>query len=263
MTLVQPATTILPPRIIPFPTFGTFMMLQLLIIPKTLTLVQHHNRLISETSVSTVSIYDILYYSNSQIDQKLHSINKRSVLPLFLAFYRTIYYLLNGNFNQAYDVNHLINRLLLTLQRYITRCNDFKYLWFMLLLSGLLRTHHISLWFLTVLFLKIHNVEHKLFWFQKIIYTVNLLRVYTMNLTIKKTAVLSSCLHSICFKNFTLLNSLSLPVSDQMNLTTNFIGGGRSARIDYGLLKPYVVSMEIQLKNPDQFNYVYGSHQKN
>ena len=87
--------------------------------------IQHHNCLISETGVSTVSVYNILYYSNSQIDEKFHSINKCSVLPLFLAFYRTIYYLLNSNFNQAYDVNHLINRLLLMLQRYITRCNDF------------------------------------------------------------------------------------------------------------------------------------------
>ena len=122
--------------------------------------IQHHNRLISETDVSskcskydTVPIYVLLNYSNSQIDQKQHKIYKRSVLPLFLAIYRTIYYLLNDTFNQTHDVNHLINRLLLMLQRYITRCNDFKYLWFMLLLLGLLRSQHISLWFLTILYL--------------------------------------------------------------------------------------------------------------
>ena len=67
--------------------------------------IQHHNGLISETGVSskcsksaTVPIYVLLYYSNSQIDQKQHKIYKRSVLPLFLAIYRTIYYLLNGTF---------------------------------------------------------------------------------------------------------------------------------------------------------------------
>jgi hypothetical protein len=30
--------------------------------------------------------------------------------------------------------------------------------------------------------------------------------------------------------------------------------------INYEILKPYVVSMKVQLKNPDEFSYVYGSH---
>jgi len=49
--------------------------------------------------------------------------------------------------------------------------------------------------------------------------------------------------------------------SDQNTISTaSFIGGGRSARTDYEFLKPYVVSMEVELKNPAQFNYVYGGH---
>ena len=95
--------------------------------------------------------------------QKLHKNYKCSALSLFLAINCSIYYLLNGTFNRAYDVNHLINRLLLMLQQYITRCNDFKYHWFTLLLSGLLRSQHISLWFIFVLYLSIHIIAKKLF----------------------------------------------------------------------------------------------------
>src|SRR5271168_3403195 len=49
---------------------------------------------------------------------------------------------------------------------------------------------------------------------------------------------------------------------DIMNIksTTGFVGGGSSARTDYKLLKPYVLSTEVQLKNPDEFSYVYGRH---
>ena len=72
--------------------------------------------------------------------------------------------------------------------------------------------------------------------------------VYTMKL-------MSSCL---CF---TLYNPSGLPVSDQIiKSTTNFIGGGSSARTDYKFLEPYLLSTEVELKNPDEFNYVYGGH---
>ena len=45
-----------------------------------------------------------------------------------------------------------------------------------------------------------------------------------------------------------------------MKSTTGFTGGGRSARNNYEFLKPYVVSTKVQLKNPDEFSYVYSSH---
>src|SRR6202021_2159629 len=88
---------------------------------------------------ATVSIYVLrTHYSNSQFNQKPHKCYKCSLLPLVLAINQSIYFLFNATFNQAYDVNHLIKRLLLMLQRYMTRCNDFKCRWFVLLLSGLL-----------------------------------------------------------------------------------------------------------------------------
>ena len=182
----------------------------------------------------TFCVYVLLHHSNSQFDQKLHKQYKCSALPLFLAINHSIYYLLNGTFNRACDVNHLINRLLLMLQQYMTRHNDFKHCWFALLLSGLLRSQHISLWFLIILYLRLHIVAQKLFWFQKIIYTMNLIIVYTANLMIDKIVVLSSWLHFICFwtciKFITLCHPLILLASDQnIKSTTGFVGGGSSA----------------------------------
>jgi hypothetical protein len=214
----------------------------------------------------TVPIYILLYHSDQQTDlTKLPEKYNCSALPIFLAINRSIYYLLNGTFSQAYDVNHLIKRLLLMFRQYITRRNDFKFLWFALLLTGILRSRHISLWFIFVLYLRIHIVPWKLFWFQKKNYVVNLLTAYTMNLTINKFVILRSCLHFIsfglCIKFVARHNPLSLPVSDRIiKSTTSFIGGGRSARIDYGFLKPYMMSTEFQLKFPHDFSYVYGSH---
>ena len=103
----------------------------------------------------TVSIYDLphKHYSNSWFDQKLTKHYSCSVLSL------------NGTFNQACDVDHLINRLLLMLQRYITRRHDFKCHWFALLLSGLLGLLHNSIWFLIVFVLKICVAAWKVFWF--------------------------------------------------------------------------------------------------
>ena len=214
----------------------------------------------------TFSVYVfLLHSSNSQFRQKLQKQYKCSALPLFLAINRCIYYLLNGTFNQASDVNHLINRLLLMLQQYIIRHNDFKHYWFTLLLSGLLRSQYISLWFLLVLYFSICILAQKLFWFQKYKYIMNFIVVYTVNLMINKIVVLSSCLHFICFwtcnKFITLCHPSILLASDQnIKSTTGFVGGGSSARTDYNFLKPYVLSTEIQLKNPDEFNYIYGSH---
>ena len=187
----------------------------------------------------TFSVYVLQHHSNSQFDQKLQKQYKCSALPLFLAINRCIYYLLNGTFNKACDVNHLINRLLLMLQQYITRYNDFKHRWFTLLLSGLLRSQHISLWFLIVLYFRICIVAQKLFWFQIYIYIMNFIIVYTVNLIMDKlvvlsSVVLSSCLHFICFwtciKFITLCHPSIILASDQnIKSTTGFVGGGSSA----------------------------------
>ena len=57
----------------------------------------------------TINVLRHKHHSKSKFDQKPHKHYKRPALPLFLAINHSIYYLLNGTFNQAYDVNHLIN----------------------------------------------------------------------------------------------------------------------------------------------------------
>ena len=65
----------------------------------------------------------------------------------------------------------------------------------------------------------------------------------------------------ICITFITLCCPMISLVSDwSMKSTTGFIGGGRSARTDYEFLKPYVISTELELKNPAEFSYVYGGH---
>ena len=143
------------------------------------------------------------------------------------------------------------------------RCNDFQHHWFTLLLSSLLRSRHISLWFLIVLFLRIHVVAWKLVWFPKTVYTVNLI-VYAANSIIDKIVAQYSSLHFICFsickKNMILCPSILQPSGQNIKPSSSFVGGGSSARTDYEFLKPYMVSIEVELKNPDKFSYVYGGH---
>ena len=88
---------------------------------------------------ATVTIYVLPYKggSHSWFDPNIHKWHCPA-LALILAINRSIYYLLNSTFNRSHDVDHLISQLLLMLQRYITRSNDFKHRWLMLLLSGLL-----------------------------------------------------------------------------------------------------------------------------
>ena len=141
----------------------------------------------SKSVIVSIYILPHKHCSNSQFDQKCYKHYKYSALPLVLAINHCIYYLLNGTFN--HDIDRLINRLLLKLQQYITRRNDFKHRWFTLLLSGLLSLLHISSWFPMVLFLRMHIVAWKLSCFKRMI--------YTMNLTIEKTALPSSWLQFI------------------------------------------------------------------
>ena len=197
------------------------------------------------------------WHTNFQFGQKACKHCKSSPMSLLLAINRSIYYLLNGSFNRADDVNHLTNRLLLILRQYMTQGNDFKHFWFTLLLSGLLRSQHISSWFIFILVLRIH-VMWSLFGFQK----------KKNHLMIVKIVMLCSYLHyiymcvcmclSIRFKFLSLYNRSHLP--QKLKSTTGFIGSGRPARTEYEFLKPYVVSIEVQSKNPHEFSYLYSSH---
>jgi hypothetical protein len=98
----------------------------------------------------------------------------------------------------------------------------------------------------------------------KTIYTVNLI-VYAANSIIDKIVARYLYLQFICFsirkKKITLRHpSILQPSDSNIKPTSSFVGGGSSARTDYEFLKPYIVSMEVELKNPDEFSYVYGGH---
>jgi len=95
---------------------------------------------------------------------------KWSAFPLILAINRSIYYLMNGTLNCSQDVDHLIKRILMALQRYITRRNDFKYYWFILLLSGLTKSQHISLWVFIVFFKRLVIAKKNIPVYKKNIY---------------------------------------------------------------------------------------------
>jgi hypothetical protein len=188
---------------------------------------------------------------------------KHMVLCLILAINRSIYYLTNGNFNCSYDVNHLINRLLLMLQQYITRFNDFKHCWIILLLSGLLKSQCVSLQFLILCSFMIcwHNNSIMA---QKISQLQTIICRYAF-IIIKIMPGPSSFLHFICSWSYIIFIPFYYPslVSDPVNIksTSGFIGGGgRSAQTDYKFLKPYIISTEVELKNPEEFSYVYSSH---
>ena len=185
---------------------------------------------------------------------------KHMVLCLVLTINHSIYCLLNGNFNCSYDVNHLINRLLLMLQQYITRSNDFKHRWITLLLSGLLRSQCVSLQFLILCSFLIQwhinsIMAQKISQLQICRYVLIIIKIMPGP---------SSFLHFICSWSYIIFIPFYYPslVSDQVNIKSmsGFIGGGRSAHTDYKFLKPYIISTEVELKNPEEFSYVYSSH---
>ena len=142
---------------------------------------------------ASVSIYVVpcKHHTKSPFDKKEHQHYKYSLLPLVLAVNHIIYLFLNTTFNQADDVNHLIKRLLLILQKYITRRCDFKCFWLELLLSSLSNSHSISLKTLTIIYSRICIVARRSIWFKKII--------CTMNFTVDKRVMLSSFFAFIVF----------------------------------------------------------------
>jgi Helitron helicase-like domain at N-terminus/PIF1-like helicase len=152
---------------------------------------------------------------------------------------------LNGTFNQVYGVDHLINQ-------FIAR---FKHGRFSLLLSGLKRTLHIFMCLSIVLFFRICIVAWKEYRIKTLAY---------MKWRIGKTVVWFSHLCFICFwfciKFIT--NHLSIFLASFQNLESiaGFVGGGRSARINYEHLKPYIVSTEVQLNDAHEFSYIYSRH---
>ena len=73
------------------------------------------------------------------------------------------------------------------------------YYWSTLLLSGLLRSPYLSLWFLITSCLRIHIIAWKLLWFKILSCSQNLINLYSLKLMIDKTIVQFSHLCFIFF----------------------------------------------------------------
>jgi hypothetical protein len=52
----------------------------------------------------------------------------------------------------------------------------------------------------------------------------------------------------------------STPLTQDKKMKCKFVGGGASARTDYQSLKPYLISIDDPIQNPEQYNYVYNGH---
>ena len=52
----------------------------------------------------------------------------------------------------------------------------------------------------------------------------------------------------------------STPLTQDKKMKCKFVGGGTSAHTDYESLKPYLISTDDLIQNPEQYNYVYNGH---
>jgi len=210
----------------------------------------------------TFSIYNYLLeiFAKFQAFQNWRKPHKQSFLPLVCAINHSIYYFMNGNVNHSHDIHYLIKRLLLTFQRFITKRDDFSYNWFSLLLSGLLKSQHISLWVMVIFFRQLYLIRRR-YLIRKLIQFLN--KIKNLIMAHKKFIILL-----LLYINLILLWVWSIFIShysfsiSKHNINSNiqFIGGGSSARTDYETLKPFVIPMEVQLQNPEDFNYIYDGH---
>ena len=184
------------------------------------------------------------------------------------------------------DVNFLIALILLKLQRYITRRHDFVCYWRFLLFHDLLKSQCMFCWVLMALFrlmciFFINQVKFLINWF-KFFYNVivNLLiymcitiqnlfthvwksYVVILKIDIKKKLRISLLLLHFCewayFMTF-YVPKIFLCNTSGVEIEHAFIGGGSLPRLDFKMLEPYVISINLPVQNPEQFNYVYDGH---
>ena len=178
--------------------------------------------------------------------------HKQSALFMVQVINHSIYYFMNGNLNHSQDVVHLIECLLMALQRYITLHIHFKYHWFILLLHGLLRSQHISLWVLVILFRRLYMIRR----------VFKLQIIYNMIPKKKKKLFLYLYLCFVPFCIWSILDGLghSLKMVQNRNLSIRFVGGGKSFRTSYEYLKPFIISTEHQIKHPENYSYIFDGH---
>ena len=190
---------------------------------------------------------------------------------------------------RSHSVNHLIMRILLKLQRYITRRHDFNCYW---RLQQLLKTQHMFLWVMIILFkllciksLNLVNVLINLFIFfinsfifQHILFIKLLIYlsmmigkgfVHLWRLCVNKINKIKIVLQiSLLFMHFYKLacfitfntSETSVSTASNIEIKHTFVGGGNSTQSDFKMLEPYIISSYFPVHNPEDFNYLYDGH---
>ena len=217
-----------------------------------------------ELQVESHFLYTIMH-------QFLHKLKMRLAFLYHLNINCKIFkYMLSSD-----DVNLLIAQILLKLQRYITKRHDFTYYWRSLLFHGLLKSQQFFFCLLIALFGLMCFFFTKLVKFLKFIflyifvikvflhlYKIILKKLIYLYVVLLKKALHISWLHfceSPFFWTFHVPKTLLFAASDGENKHA-FIGGGTSPQSDFKLLEPYVISINIQDQNPENFYYIYNGH---
>ena len=184
------------------------------------------------------------------------------------------------------DVNFLIALILLKLRRYITRRHDFVCYWRFLLFHDLLKSQCMFCWVLMALFrlmciFFINQVKFLINWFNFFYNVIVNLLIYMcitiqnlfthvwksyvviLKIDIKKKLRISLLLLHFCewayFMTF-YVPKIFLCNTSGVEIEHAFIGGGSLPRLDFKMLEPYVISINLPVQNPEQFNYVYDGH---
>ena len=195
--------------------------------------------------------------------------------------------------SSSHDLDLLIARILMRLQRYITRRNDFAYYWRSLLFHGLLKSQHMFFLVLIVLFRLtcIFLINLVIFFINRAIFLMNLLiflyitivrlliylymiiQILFIHLRRLRVAisrnkikiVLHICLLLMHFYKWAYFMTFCMPetsvftVSD-VEIKETFVGGGASTRSDFQMLEPYIISTNFHVEDPENYNYLYDGY---
>ena len=157
----------------------------------------------------------------------------------------------------SHSIDQLIARIIMKLRRYITRRHDFVCYWIDLLLSALLQMRCNKIWSLLIMALWLGAIAVTLFPFLWIPYII---------ISRNKKRVVQKFYLMLVYLWFGISVIVSFHSSDlilqahEKNIKCRFVGGGASARTDYELLKPYLISTENQIQNPEEYKYIYDGH---
>ena len=250
-------------------------------IPELIPLLDHSQIDFLFSSIST----KIFHFLRRVSALRLHKLKKRLIFYYDWNVNHNIYiYVLN-----LYDVNLLIARILMKLQRYITRRHDFACYWKSLPFHGLLKTQHMLFWFLIVFFRMMYIFL--IFSINQVVFLMNLfifLHIFFIKLLIylsmtiqnlfillwrlgigisrnKIKKILQICLLLMHFYEWPYFKTFYMPetsvfTASEVEFKHTFVGGGASTLSDFKILEPYVISTNFQDQNHENFNYLYDSH---